>query len=105
AQAFANAPRGTRLLWSVVLARGAADGSWRAATPCCPPCQDRLGSARFDDGSGCRPLQGTEVDRRPNIGPLASSRDTRSDRDLSASGSVANPTVLPGTVPTSDRRD
>ena len=42
AQAFTNAPRGTRLLSSVLLARGSADDSWHATTPSCPPCPDRL---------------------------------------------------------------
>src|SRR3954462_1568900 len=105
AQAFTNAPLGTRLLWSVVLGRGSADGSWRAATPCCLPCLDRLGCARRDDGSGNFPLRAAGVDRRPGIVPFVPSIESRTDCNLSASGSVANPTVLPGRVPTSDRRD
>src|SRR5208337_1892034 len=105
AQAFTNAPCGTRSLLSVFLARGSADDSWRVVTPCYPPFQDRLGYAKSDDGSDSRPLLSAAVDRRPHIVPLVSSRDIPSDCNLSASGSVANPTVPPGTVPTSDRRD
>src|SRR3954452_20608652 len=105
AQAFTNAPRGTRPLRSVVLARGSADDSWHASTPCCPPCPNRLGCARCDDGSGSPPLRSAAVDRRLDIVPLVPSIGIRSDCDPSASGSVANPTVLPGTVPTADRRD
>src|SRR4029077_15741288 len=104
AQAFTNAPRGTRPLLSVLLAHGSADDSWYVTTPCCPQCPDRLGCARCDDGSDSPPLLSAAVDRRPHIVPFVSSRDIRSDCDLSASGSVANPTVPPGTVPTSDRR-
>src|SRR5262249_37496192 len=105
AQAFTNAPCGTRPLWSVVLARGSADGSWRVITPSCPPSSVRHGCARCDGGSDCRLLRVAGVDHRPHIVPLVSSRGIRSDRDLSASGPVANPSVLPGTVPTADRRD
>src|SRR5271157_514285 len=105
AQAFTNAPCGTRSLLSVFLARGSADDSWRVVTPCYPPFQDRLGYAKSDDGSDSRPLLSAAVDHRPHIVPLVSSRDIPSDCNLSASGSVANPTVPPGTVPTSDRRD
>src|SRR5208337_1283591 len=50
AQAFTNAPCGTRSLLSVFLARGSADDSWRVVTPCYPPFQDRLGYAKSDDG-------------------------------------------------------
>ena len=100
-----NAPCGTRPLLSVFLARGSADDSWRGVTPCYPPFQNRLGYARSDDGSDSRPLLSAAVDRRPHIVPLVSSRDIPSDCNLSASGSVANLTVPPGTVPTSDRRD
>src|SRR3954468_20121620 len=105
AQAFANAPRGTRPLWSVVLARGSADDSWHVTTPCCPSCPNRLGCARCDDGSGSPPLRSAGVDHRPDIVPLVPSRDVRSGCDLPAFGSVANPTVPPGTVPTPDRGD
>src|SRR5208283_1648450 len=105
AQAFTDAPCGTRSLLSVFLARGSADDSWRVVTPCYPPFQDRLGYAKSDDGSDSRPLLSAAVDHRPHIVPLVSSRDIPSDCNLSASGSVANPTVPPGTVPTSDRRD
>src|SRR3954449_7848088 len=91
AQAFTNAPRGTRPLWSVLLVRGSDDGSWHATTPSCPPCPDHLGCARCDDGSDSPLLPIAAVDRRPDIAPLASSRDTRSACDLSASGPVANP--------------
>src|SRR4051794_33505783 len=52
AQAFTNAPRGTRPLPSVVPARGPAGGNWHASTPYCPPCPYRLGCARSDGGSG-----------------------------------------------------
>ena len=105
AQAFTNAPRGTRPLLSLFLARGSADGSWHAITPCSPPCLDRLGCARCDGGFGSPPLLIAAVDRRPHIAPFVSSRNIRSACDLSASGSVAKSTVLPGTVPTADRRD
>src|SRR5208282_4162813 len=105
AQAFTDAPCGTRSLLSVFLARGSADDSWRVVSPCYPPFQDRLGYAKSDDGSDSRPLLSAAVDHRPHIVPLVSSRDIPSDCNLSASGSVANPTVPPGTVPTSDRRD
>src|SRR5208282_5331453 len=37
AQAFTDAPCGTRSLLSVFLARGSADDSWRVVTPCYPP--------------------------------------------------------------------
>ena len=66
---------------------------------------DRLGSARCDDGSGSPPLRSAVVDHRPDIVPLVPSREIRSGCDLPASGSVANPTVPPGTVPTPGRRD
>src|SRR5438874_10960223 len=105
AQAFTNAPCGTRPLWSAVLARGSADDSWHATTPSCPLCPDRLGCARFDGGSGSRPLRLAAVDHRPHIVPLVPSIRIRSGCDLPAFGSVANPAVLPGTVPTPDRRD
>ena len=62
-----------------------------------------IGYARSDDESDSRPLLSAAVDRRPHIVPFASSRDIPSDCNLSASGSVANPTVPPGTVPTSDQ--
>src|SRR5208337_874286 len=62
AQAFTNAPCGTRLLLSVFLARGSADDSWRGVTPCYPPFQNRLGYARSDDGSDSRPLLSAAVD-------------------------------------------
>src|SRR5262245_30386637 len=105
AQAFTNAPRGTRPLWSVVLARGSADGSWHATTPCSRPCPDRLGCARFGGGSGSLPLRFAAVGRRPRNVPLVPSISIRSDRDLPAFGPVASPAVLPGTLPTPDRRD
>src|SRR5271157_1722720 len=105
AQAFTNAPRGTRSLLSVLLAHGSADDSWHATTPCCRPCPDRLGCARFDGGSGSLPLLFVAVDRRPRIVPVVPSISIRSDCDLPAFGPVANPAVLPGTVPTPDRRD
>src|SRR3954453_23589814 len=105
AQAFTNAPRGTRPLSSVLLARGSADDSWHATIPCWPPYPYRLGCARSDDGSGSLPLRSAVVDHRPDIVPLVLSIDIRTDCDLPASGSVANPTVLPGTVPTPGRRD
>src|SRR3984893_18275289 len=70
AQAFTNAPRGTRPLPSVVRARGSADGSWHASTPCCPPCPDRLGCARPDDGSGSLPPRFAGVDHRSDIVPF-----------------------------------
>src|SRR5947209_20514641 len=41
----------------------------------------------------------------PTSSLFVSSRDTRSACCLSASGPVAKSTVLPGTVPTADRRD
>src|SRR5271157_4064984 len=75
AQAFTNAPCGTRSLLSVFLARGSADDSWRVETPCYPPFQDRLGYAKSDDGSDSRPLLSAAVDHRPHIVPLVSSRD------------------------------
>src|SRR6516225_9355151 len=105
AQAFTNAPHGTRPFRSVLLARGSADDSWHGTTPCCPPCPDRLGCAKSDGGSDSPPLQAAAADHRPGIVPLVPSEDIRSDCDLLASGPVANPTVPPGTVPTSDRRD
>src|SRR5512135_190762 len=105
AQAFTNAPRGTRPLSSVVLARGSADGSWHATTPCCRPCPDRLGCVRSDDGSGSLPPRFAGVGRRPDIVPFVPPRGIRSDCGLPAFGPVASPAVLPGTVPTSDRRD
>src|SRR6266550_6050992 len=104
AQAFTNAPRRTRPLWSVVLARGSADDSWHATTPSCPPCPDRLGCARSDGGSRSHPLPSAEVEHRPHIVPLVPSIRIRSDCGLLAFGSVANPAVLPGTVPTPDRK-
>src|SRR6202165_5821397 len=73
AQAFTNAPRGTRPLLSVVLAHGSADDSWHATTPCCPPCPNRLGCAKCDGGSGSPPLRFAAVDRRRHIVPLVSS--------------------------------
>jgi hypothetical protein len=100
AQAFTNAPRGTRLLSSISLARGSADGSWHVTTPSCPPCPDRLGCARSDGGCDSRALRFAVVDCTPYIVPLVSSLRIRSGRDLSAFGRVARPTVLPGTVPT-----
>src|SRR5208283_1186240 len=63
AQAFTDAPCGTRSLLSVFLARGSADDSWRVVTPCYPPFQDRLGYAKSDDGSDSRPLLSAAVDR------------------------------------------
>src|SRR6185312_4831873 len=105
AQAFTNAPRGTRPLWSVLLGRGSADGSWRATTPCCRIGPDRLGCARSDGGSGSLPRRFAGVDRRPRGGPPVPSTGIRSDCDPSAFGPVASPAVPPGTVPTSDRRD
>src|SRR5262249_25579559 len=105
AQAFPNAPRGTRPLWSVLLARGSADDSWHGTTPCCPPCPDRLGCARCDGGSGSLPPLSAAVDRRPRIVPLALSRGIRSACARPAFGPVASPAVLPGPVPTPDRRD
>src|SRR5260370_41215756 len=82
AQAFTNAPRGTRPLWSVVLARGSADGSWHATTPSCPPCPDRLGCARSDGGSRSHPLLSAEVDHIPHIVPLLPSIRIRSTSGL-----------------------
>jgi len=105
AQVFTNAPHGTRPLLSVVLARESADGSWHATIPCCPLCPIRLGCAKCDGGSDSLPQLSVAVDRRSHIVLLVSSRDIRSDCDLPASGSVANPTVLPGTVPTVDRKE
>src|SRR4051794_14223684 len=105
AQAFTNDPRGTRPLWSVVLAHESADDSWHATTPSCPPCPDRLGCARSDGESGSLPLLSAGVDRRPRTVPLVPSIRIRSGCDLLAFGPVANPAVLPGTVPTPDRRD
>src|SRR5262249_23294206 len=105
AQAFTNAPRGTRPLPSVVRARGSAGGSWHATTPCCPPCPDRPGCARSDDGSGSLPPRFAGVDHRSDIVPSVPSIGIRSGCGLSAFGPVASPAVLPGTVPTSDRRD
>src|SRR5208337_527243 len=61
AQAFTDAPCGTRSLLSVFLARGSADDSWRVVTPCYPPFQDRLGYAKSDDGSDSRPLLSAAV--------------------------------------------
>src|SRR6516165_199704 len=104
AQALTNAPRGTRPLWFVVLARGSADGSWHATTPCCRPCPHRLGCARSDGGSGSLPPLSAAVDRRPRIVPLAPPRGIRSACARPAFGPVASPAVLPGTVPTPDRR-
>ncbi len=104
AQAFTNVPLGTRLLWSVFLAHGSADDSWRVTTPSCPPCPNRLGCARSDGGCGSLPWQLPAVDRTPRIVPLEASRAIRSGCDPSAFGPVASPTVLPGTVPTSDRK-
>jgi len=89
---------------SVLLAHGSADDSWHATTPSCRPCPDRLGCARFDGGSGSLPLLFVAVDRRPRIVPVVPSISIRSDCDLPAFGPVANPAVLPGTVPTPDRR-
>src|SRR5205809_6098395 len=103
AQAFTSAPRGTRSLLFVVLARGSADDSWHATTPSCPPCPDRLGCARSDGGSRSHPLLSAAVDHRPHIVPLVPSKRLRSDSGLLAFGPVANPAVLPGTVPTPDR--
>src|SRR5271157_4737859 len=105
ARAFTNAPCGARSLLSVFLARGSVDDSWHASTPSCQPCQNRLDCARYDGGSGSLPLLSAAVDRKPCIVPVVPSIRTRSDCDLRAFGSVANPSVLPGTVPTSDRRD
>src|SRR5262245_41944914 len=105
AQAFTNAPRGTRPLRSVLLARGSADDSWPGTTPWWPPCPNRRGCANSDDGSASPPRRAAAVDHRPDLVPLVPSGDIRSDCDRPASGSVANPTVPPGPVPTSDRRD
>src|SRR5437588_13132421 len=85
AQAFTNAPRGTRPLWSVLLARGSADDSWHGTTPCCPPCPDRLGCAKSDGGSDSPPLRSAGVDHRPDTVLLAPSGDIRSDCGLPAS--------------------
>src|SRR5580693_4639068 len=78
AQAFTNAPRGTRPLPSVVPARGPADGSWHASTPCYPPCPDRLDCARSDGGSGSLPLRFAGVDHRSDIVPFVPSLGIRS---------------------------
>src|SRR5271165_1140018 len=104
ARAFTNAPCGARSLLSVALARGSVDDSWHASTPSCQPCQNRLDCARSDGGFGSLPLLSAAVDRKPCIVPVVPSISTRSDCDLRAFGSVANPSVLPGTAPTSDRR-
>ena len=104
ARAFTNASCGARSLLSVVLARGSVDDSWHASTPSCQPCQNRLDCARSDGGSGSLPLLSAGVDRRPRIVLLVLSISIRSACDLRAFGSVANPSVLPGTAPTSDRR-
>src|SRR5271165_1345337 len=104
ARAFTNAPCGARSLLSVFLAPGSVDDSWHASTPSCQPCQNRLDCARSDGGSGSLPLLSAAVDRKPCIVPVVPSISTRSDCDLRAFGSVANPSVLPGTAPTSDRR-
>src|SRR6266481_8072306 len=104
AQAFTNAPRGTRSLLFVVLEHGSADDSWHATTPSCPPCPDRLRCAKSDGGSDSLPLRFAAVDHTPRIVPLAPSISTRSGCDLSAFGPVASTTVLPGTVPTPGRK-
>src|SRR5580704_14397501 len=69
AQALTNAPRGTRPLLSVLLARGSADDSWHGTTPCCRPCPDRLGCARSDGGSDSLPPRFAGVHHRLRIVP------------------------------------
>src|SRR3954454_16129711 len=75
----------------------------RTSSPC-PPCPYRPGCARSDGGSGSLPLRCAGVDRRSDIVPFVPSIGIRSDCGLSAFGPVASPAVLPGTVPTSDRK-
>src|SRR5215469_16090382 len=74
AQAFTNAPRRTRPLWSVVLAHGSADDSWHGTTLCCRPCPDRLGYARYDGGFDNLPLLVAGVDHRSDNAPSVPSR-------------------------------
>src|SRR5262249_59776543 len=104
AQAFTNVPHGTRLLSSLVLGPGSGDDSWHAATPSCLSCPDRLRCAKSDGGSDSLPLRFARVDRTPHLVPLEPSIRTRSGCDPAAFGPVANPAVLPGTVPTPDRK-
>src|SRR5262245_15929084 len=105
AQAFANAPRRTRLGPSAILSwSGFVGGSWRAAPPSCHTSLDHLDYAKPGGGCARAALRGEGLARIPCNVPAVPARDTRSVLDPPECGSASRPTSLPDRVPTPDRR-